>query len=84
MAGVRFTTTRLAGLRAAGRLQEMQHATIAPFLERELGPEYGRLFADFEAESSDTRAWYNDTTRAPRPIASLPELSEIPAISVFR
>ncbi len=73
MAGVRFTTTRLAGLRAAGRLQEMQHATIAPFLERELGPEYGRLFADFEAESTDTRAWYNDTTRAPRPIASLPE-----------
>lgn len=73
MAALRFTTTRLSGLRAAGRLQELQHATLAPFLERELGPPYGRLFADFEAESSDVRAWYVDAVTPPRPLAALPE-----------
>lgn len=71
MAALRFATTRLSGLRAAGRLQEMQHATIAPFLERELGPAYGRLFADFEAESSDVRAWYVDMATPPRRIDTL-------------
>ena len=73
MAALRFATTRLSGLRAAGRLQELQHATIAPFLERELGPAYGRLFADFEAESSDVRAWYIDAAATPpRRIDALP------------
>ncbi len=73
MAALRFTTSRLSGLRAAGRLQELQHATLAPFLERELGTDYGRLFADFEAESSDVRAWYIDAAAPPRQITALPE-----------
>ncbi len=73
MAALRFTTTRLSDLRAAGRLQELQHATLAPFLERELGADYGRLFADFEAETSDVRAWYVDAGVPPRSIATLPE-----------
>ncbi len=73
MAALRFTTTRLSGLRAAGRLQELQHATLAPFLERELGANYGRLFADFEPESSDVRAWYTDAAAPPRQVTALPE-----------
>ena len=73
MAALRFTTTRLSGLRAAGRLQELQHATLAPFLERELGVDYGRLFADFEPESSDVRAWYTDAAALPRQVTALPE-----------
>ena len=73
MAALRFTTTRLSGLRAAGRLQELQHATLAPFLERELGADYGRLFADFEPESSDVRAWYTDAAAPPCQVTALPE-----------
>ncbi len=66
MAALRFTTTRLGGLAAAGRVDELQHAVVAPFLERELGPRHGRLFADFEAENSDTRAWYAEAAAPPR------------------
>jgi len=66
VAALRFTTTRLGGLAAAGRVDELQHAVVAPFLERELGARHGRLFADFEAEGSDMRAWYADAAAPPR------------------
>lgn len=72
MSAVRFTTTRLSGLRAAGRLNELQHSVIAPFLERELGPRHARLFADFETEGSDLRAWYAEADTPPRRVADLP------------
>lgn len=68
---LRFTTTRLTGLRAAGRIVELQHAVIASFLQRELGPAYGRLFADFEPEGSDLRAWYAEVETQPRRVADL-------------
>lgn len=69
---LRFTTTRMSGLRAAGRLAEMQHAVIAPLLGRELGLRHERLFADFEPEGSDGRAWYVDAVGRPRRVADLP------------
>ena len=68
---LRFTTTRMSGLRAAGRLAEMQHAVIAPLLGRELGLRHERLFADFEPEGSDGRAWYADVAGRPRRVADL-------------
>lgn len=72
MATLRFTTTRLSGLRAAGQVGKLQHAVIAPFLRRELGERFGRLFADFEAEGSDLRAWYVEAGAPPRRAADLP------------
>ena len=72
MASQRFTTTRLSGLSAAGRIVELQHSVVAPFLNRELGPRHGRLFADFEPEGSDVRAWYADAASPLRRVADLP------------
>jgi hypothetical protein len=73
MGAYRFVTTRLRGLHAAGRADDLQHALISALLARHLGPEYSGLFAEFEVRDNDTRDWFVEALPAPVPIASLPE-----------
>jgi hypothetical protein len=68
-----FTTTRLRGLQAAGRTADLQRELIAAVLERQLGPAYAGLFAEFETRDSDTRDWFVDSGPAPVAMRDLPE-----------
>ena len=73
MGAYRFWTTKLRGLHAAGRADDLQHGLISAILARHLGPEYAGLFAEFEVRDNDTRDWFVEALPAPIPIANLPE-----------
>ena len=58
MATIRFATTQLSGLHAAGRTSDLQHALISATLARNLGERYAHLLAEFEVRGSDSRDWF--------------------------
>jgi hypothetical protein len=68
-----FTTTKLRGLHAAGRTADLQRDLLTAVIERQLGPAYANLFAEFETRDSDTRDWFVDAPPAPVNIRDLPE-----------
>lgn len=70
---VRFTTTQLRGLNAAGRTSDLQHGLISAVLTSRLGPDYSALFPEFTVRDSDTRDWFVDAPPAPVPVSNLPD-----------
>jgi hypothetical protein len=70
---VRFTTTHLRGLHAAGRTADLQHELISAVLTSRLGPDYSALFPEFTVRDSDTRDWFVDAPPAPVPVSRLPD-----------
>jgi hypothetical protein len=66
MAAIRFETTNLSGLHAAGKAEDRQHGLLAATLERHLGPEFARLFADFNARDSDQCEWFVESKPPPK------------------
>jgi hypothetical protein len=77
MAAIRFATTNLSGLHAAGKAEDRQHGLLAATLERHLGPEYAMLFADFNARDSDRCEWFVDSTPLPVRVSELAEGDQV-------
>jgi hypothetical protein len=71
MAAIRFATTNLSGLHAAGKAEDRQHGLLAATLESHLGPEFARLFADFNARDSDQCEWFVESKPHPIRVSEL-------------
>jgi hypothetical protein len=71
MAAIRFTTTQLRGLHAAGRTSDLQHSLISALLARHLGERYAHLLAEFEVRGSDSRDWFVPASPVPVRISAL-------------
>jgi hypothetical protein len=71
MAAIRFATTQLRGLHAAGRTSDLQHALISATLARNLGERYAHLLAEFEVRGSDSRDWFVSSQPIPVRISDL-------------
>jgi hypothetical protein len=72
MAAIRFATTQLRGLHAAGRTADLQHSLISALLARHLGERYAHLLAEFEVRGSDLRDWFVPALPTPVRISELP------------
>jgi hypothetical protein len=71
MAAIRFATTQLRGLHAAGRTSDLQHSLISAMLARHLGERYAHLLAEFEVRGSDSRDWFVPSQPVPVRISDL-------------
>lgn len=71
MAAIRFVTTQLRGLQAAGRTSDLQHSLISAMLARHLGERYAHLLAEFEVRGSDSRDWFVPSQPLPVRISDL-------------